>query len=612
MKKPSDADKQWNDLHNKIIGLGEKSIRKSYYPELQKNLRELERQVRESEQREEELQLNFNNRIIVNEILKLSLRDIPLDKLFELALEKTLTLDWMIEGACASIFLLDDTTGTLILRASKGYEAFNIKPCKRVLVGECLCGLAAETGTSQFACDLDARHTIITEETVPHGHYCLPILLEEKTVGILSLYLPAGRTHNKNEEAFLSSITSTLAGIIRREQINQEKIQLEKLLLHSQKIEALGTLSGGIAHDFNNLLAPILGYSEILLRDVEPSSRVEARIREIVKAATRAKDLVKQILVMSHQDILPNQLVPLDLDRVIAEMLPLVRAAIPATIDIRFTSNQSNCQVLADETQIQQILLNLCTNAYHAMPEKTGAIKISLRQTRLNENDLKIRSLELSVGDYLVLEISDNGNGMGPETLNRIFDPYFTTKKQGEGTGLGLSIVNGLVKSYGGMVSVYSELGHGSSFNIYLPCTDQIASTEDEKICEKSRGDEHVLVVDDESQVGKMTCETLELLGYRTTLFSTGSDAILAFRKEPDLFDLLITDMTMPKMTGVDLMNVMRTIRPAFPAILCTGFSELINKEKAIAGGFQDYLMKPILLDDLAQAVRAVLDKESH
>jgi nitrogen-specific signal transduction histidine kinase/CheY-like chemotaxis protein len=409
----------------------------------------------------------------------------------------------------------------------------------------------------------------------------------------------------------LSSITSTLAGIIQRQQINQEKHQLEKLLLQSQKIEALGTLSGGIAHDFNNLLAPILGYSEMALRDTEPNSRAEARIKEIVKAATRAKDLVKQILVMSHQNALPNQLIPLNLDRVIEEMLPLVRAAIPSTVDIRVKNKQPGCQVLADETQIQQILLNLCINAYHAMPENAGVITISLRQTRLNRNDLKIRSLGLLVGAYLVLEVSDNGCGMGPETLNRIFDPYFTTKKQGEGTGLGLSIVNGLVKSYGGMISVYSELERGSSFHIYLPCTDQAVFNANEQSREMPGGNEAILVVDDEPQVGKMTSETLELLGYRTTHCLTGSEAIQAFRQEPERFDLLITDMTMPKMTGVDLMTAMRKIRPNLPTILCTGFSELIDKEKAFTCGFQGYLMKPIMMSDLARAVRDALDTET-
>ena len=609
MKKPSDPDQEWQELHNKIIGLGEKSIRKSYYPDLQKNLLEQRRRVEESEQRAEELQLNFRNRLVLNELLKLSLQDIPLDRLFEQTLEKILTLDWMISEASAAIFLLDDASDTLVLRASRGYEICSTKPCQAVPVGDCLCGLAAATGVAQFASEIDERHTFNTEGAVPHGHYCMPILLEGKTFGVLSLYLEAGHTHDEREEAFLTSVTSTLAGIIQRHRINQEKNQFEKMLLQSQKIEALGTLSGGIAHDFNNLLAPILGYSELALRDIEPDSRAARRIKEIVKAATRAKDLVKQILVLSHQGVLPNELVPLQLTQVVAEMIPLIRAAIPSTVDIRVDNKHLGCRVLCDETQIQQILLNLCTNAYHAMPETGGVIAIGLKQMQLNENDLKMRALELAVGDYLVLEVSDNGCGMKLETRDRIFDPYFTTKKQGEGTGLGLAIVNGLVKKFGGMVSVYSEPGQGSSFRIYLPCTAQDASAAEEETLEMPTGNEHILVVDDEPQVVTMTSETLQMLGYSTSHFTTCAAAIKAFRAEPEGFDLVITDMTMPKMTGLDLILNLREVRPDIPTILCTGFSALINKEKAFASGFQGYLMKPILMSELARTVRDVLDR---
>lgn len=608
MKKPFEADRQREELQDGIIGLGEKSIRKNYYPELQQKLRELELEVAEGERREQELQRNYKSRIIINDLLKLSLEDIPLDVLFKQSLEKILTLDWMARGTSAAIFLLDDASGVLIKRAGKGNASCREESCREVPLGECLCGLAAATGKVQFASEIDARHSGNPAEKHPHGHYCVPILLGDKCVGVLSLYLPHGCAYDQHQESFLTSIATTLAGIIQRHRISEEKEQFEKMLLQSQKIEALGTLSGGIAHDFNNLLAPMLGYAELALKDVEPGSRTESRIREVVKAATRAKDLVKQILALSHQNIIPDELLPLQLDQVIEDVIPLVRAAIPTTIDIRLHISHSGYRALVDATHIHQIILNLCTNAYHAMRDSGGVIVIGLRQTRLDEDDLKIRSLMLAAGDYLVLEVSDSGCGMEPETMDRIFDPYFTTKKLGEGTGLGLAVVNGIVNGYGGMVSVYSEPGRGTSFHVYLPCVEAGVASEKSQQVELPVGHERVLVVDDEPQVGRMTCETLKMLGYRTTLFSACSAAIQAFRSEPQSFDLVVTDMTMPKMTGLELGQRLRDIRRDIPMILCTGFSELINEQKARANGFQHYLMKPILLRDLAHAVREVLD----
>jgi len=610
MKKPSEAEGRQEELLNRIIGLGEKSIRKSYYPELQQKLRELEQEVAERERRELQLQRNFKSRTIINDLLKLSLEEIPLDALFEKALEKIITFDWLDSGTSAAIFLLDELTGLLVKRASIGFKRCTEQPCQEVSVGECLCGLAASTGAVQFASRVDERHTIRSTVMAPHGHYCVPIQLGEKTVGVLSLYLPDGHVHDQGEEGFLTSIATSLAGIIQRERINEDKKQFERLLLQSQKIEALGTLSGGIAHDFNNLLAPMLGYAELALKDLEPGSRAEKRIGEVIKAATRAKDLVRQILSLSHQGILSSERTPLRLDQVVDDVFPLIRASIPATIDIRLNISRGGCRVLADTTQINQILLNLCTNAYHALRDSGGAITINLRQARLDENDLKIRSLKLAMGDYQVLEVNDNGCGMAQETLDRIFDPYFTTKKQGEGTGLGLAVVNGIVSSYGGMISVYSEPGQGTSFHIYLPCTEAEIIEAKSQTSVLPVGTERILLVDDEQQVGLVACETLETLGYETILFNTCAAAIQAFGEEPEAFDLVITDMTMPKMTGLELANCLRAIRPDLPMILCTGFSEQINEQKAHASGFQRYLLKPILIRDLAHAVRDVLDAD--
>ena len=608
MKKPSEADQQREELHRKIIGLGEKSIRKSYYPELQQKLRELEQEIAERKQHEIRLRHDFNSRIIISDLLKLSLEDMPLETIFSQVLEKILRFDWLNPGTAGAIFLLDEATGRLARKASSGFDGCAGEPCQEIRSGECLCGLAMKTGEAQFAGTIDERHTVTSEEMQPHGHYCLPILLGGKTVGVLNLYLPEGHHHDAREEGYFTSIANTLAGIIQRHRIKQDNQQFERLLLQTQKIEALGTLSGGIAHDFNNLLAPMLGYGELALKDVDPDSRAAKRIREVIKAATRAKDLVKQILTLSHQGLLPETLSPVQLDRVIAEVLPLVRAAIPSTIEIRVDIQPVNRQVLGDVTQIHQILLNLCTNAYHAMQDIGGIIAIALTRVCLRNDDIKVRAQNLPAGEYLVLEVSDNGCGMDRKTLERIFDPYFTTKKKGDGTGLGLAVVNGIVKRFAGMISVYSEPGQGTTFRIFLPC-GELGMTEDKPVShELPLGHERIMVVDDEAVVGEVACETLESLGYRTALFVTCEDALQAFRKGPQEFDLVITDMTMPQLTGFELGSSLRDLRPDIPLILCTGFSDLINEQKALDGGFQRYLMKPIMMGELARAVREVLD----
>lgn len=610
MKKPSDGDPQWDHLHEKIIGLGEKSIRKSYYPELQRKIRELEQEVAERGRREEELKRNYENRAILNQLLKLSLEDLTLDSLCLTTVEKLYSLSWLTEDAAVTLFLVDGESKSLVRKASIGLESCQEGPCDEVPFGKCLCGIAVATGVVQFASHTDERHSFTSPQMSPHGHYCIPIMFAEKPLGVISLYLPDGHPHDQREEDFFISVANTLAGIIQRHIIVGEKNHYESMLGQAQKIEALGTLSGGIAHDFNNLLAPMLGYAELALRELDTDSRAARRIREVIRAATRAKDLVRQILTLSHKvDFHLDELQPVNLQPVVSEVLSLVRASIPSTIEIVPSLDSSGCNLLVDPSHIHQVVLNLCTNAYHAMREGGGRINISLRKIHLNEEDLRSMPLLLTAGEYMLIIVTDTGHGMDQETVQKIFDPYFTTKKQGEGTGLGLSVVNGIVKSYGGHISVHSELGYGSTFNVYLPCCeDQDQCTIPRSETELPTGTEHILVVDDEPQVGQMTCDSLELLGYRTSLFQNGGEALDRFAQDPQRFDLVLTDMTMPKLTGLDLLKKLRRLRENIPIILCTGFSELINEKKAQDQGFQKFLMKPVLLRELSSAVREVLD----
>jgi len=386
-----------------------------------------------------------------------------------------------------------------------------------------------------------------------------------------------------------------------------EHKMLEAQLRQAQKMEAIGTLAGGIAHDFNNILVPILGYAELALDRISPTDAVAADLKEINQAAYRAKDLVKQILAFSRQA--ENERWPLELHLVIKEALKLLRASLPTTIEIRQKVATDCGAILGDPIQIHQLIMNLCTNAYHAMRDTGGVLGVSLVKLDIEESDRKVASLDLEPGPYVQLEVSDTGHGMDGRTLERIFEPYFTTKPKGEGTGMGLSVVHGIIKSYQGHIAVYSEPGVGTTFHIYLPrIQDKAAKSLSEATEPLPDGNERILIVDDEKTITSMLQMMLERRGYQLTTVNESPAALALFEKDPSAFDLLITDMTMPIFTGFDLARKVLAIRPEMPIILITGFSELINKEKANAAGIREFLMKPATSRDLAECVRRVLD----
>ncbi len=387
------------------------------------------------------------------------------------------------------------------------------------------------------------------------------------------------------------------------------KIEMEARLRQSQKMEAIGTLAGGIAHDFNNILAPILGYTELALTRLSPHDPLAVDLHQVIKAALRAKDLVQQILAFSRQS--PKERKPLQPHLVVKEALKLLRASLPSTIEIREEISPECGAILADPTQVHQIIMNLCTNAYQAMREKGGVLGVSLMKVTIGEENGKVISAELAPGEYVLLEVSDTGRGMDRATLARIFEPYFTTKPTGEGTGLGLSVVHGIVKSHQGQITVYSEPGRGTNFHVYLPRVAEattavlpIGAVSQETI---PTGTERLLVVDDEAMITSMLRVILQNLGYQVTISDSSLEALALVEHDPTAFDLLITDMTMPGLTGFELAQKILAIRPDLPIILCTGFSELINKEQAQAMGIRAYLMKPVSVRELAQAVRKAL-----
>jgi nitrogen-specific signal transduction histidine kinase len=370
-------------------------------------------------------------------------------------------------------------------------------------------------------------------------------------------------------------------------------------------MEAIGTLAGGIAHDFNNILGAIIGYTEMALYEAPASSKNRNNMEEVLKAGHRAKDLVQQILAFSRQSEQERQ--PVLIHLIIKEALKLLRASLPSTIEIRQNIRTDLGAVLADPTQIHQVMMNLCTNAHHAMSEKGGMLGVTLSDVELDVKEV-VAYPDLKPGSYLKLTVSDTGQGMDPNVIERIFDPYFTTKEKGVGTGLGLAVVHGIVKSHGGMITVQSEKGKGSAFQVFFPVVKTQVKPEAKTMESLHTGNERILFVDDEQALVDLGKKMLESLGYRAECRMSSIEALESFRSQPDKFDLVITDMTMPNMTGERLAKEMMGIRPDIPIILCTGYSERITREEAMELGIKEFVLKPFKINDFANTIRKVLD----
>jgi signal transduction histidine kinase/ActR/RegA family two-component response regulator len=385
-----------------------------------------------------------------------------------------------------------------------------------------------------------------------------------------------------------------------------EQKKLEAQIRRADKIQAIGTLAGGIAHDFNNILSAIMGYTDMALSEHELNDDLRRYLEQVFKAGKRARDLVRQILTFSRQsDEIPH---PMRVSPIIKEVLKLLRASLPSTINIHQNIQPEPDIVLADPTHIHQILINLCTNAAYAMREKKGDLKVDLAPVEIITGDV-LTSQDLFPGMYLKLTVSDTGCGIDPSVIDRIFDPFFTTKKPGEGTGMGLSVVHGILKSYGGTITVESEVGKGTDFHIYIPLLADRASKKDEQEAKDfPGGKESILFVDDEEVIVQIGKVMLTGLGYEFVGTTDSLEALKLFQARPERFDLVITDMTMPNMTGVELARELMCIRPNMPIILCTGFSEAITAESAKAIGLKDFILKPIIRSQIASAIRHALE----
>jgi len=381
----------------------------------------------------------------------------------------------------------------------------------------------------------------------------------------------------------------------------------EAKLQQAQKMEAIGVLAGGIAHDFNNILFPIIGYTEMLSYEISQESPLRSMLDEIYAASMRAKDMVRQILTFSRQE--QSELKLMKMQHIVKEALKLIRSTIPATIDIKSNIRKECGLINADPTQIHQIVMNLVTNAYHAMEETGGTMTISLKEVQLNEQE-DIGGQDIKKGIYACLTVSDTGKGIPADIMEKIFDPFFTTKKQGKGTGLGLSSVHGIVNNAGGTIRVYSEIGKGTEFNIYLPVVESYLKKNDAIQAKRAihGGTERILLVDDEAALIALEKGMLERLGYQVTSRISSTEALEVFSSNPDKFDMVITDMAMPSMSGDKLALELIKIRPDIPILLCTGFSTIMSEEQALSMGIKGFLMKPVTTSDIDKKIRAILD----
>ncbi len=407
------------------------------------------------------------------------------------------------------------------------------------------------------------------------------------------------------ENGAIAGAVVTFRDITERRQIEAAKARFEQQLYQAQKMESIGTLAGGIVHDFNNILTAILGFTQLAALDINNATRVENALEKVQSAGHRARDLVQQILTFSRQT--EQKSCPVHVMRILKDALNLIRATIPTTIDIQ-TNFQSDSVVKADPTQLHQVFMNLFTNAAHAMRDKGGILKVCLYDVHFNGT---LPHPDLSSGHYVQISVSDTGGGIPSENLQRIFNPFFTTKPVGEGTGLGLSVVHGIVKNYHGAINVYSETGKGTVFNVYLPCINEKTVIASDSRSLVLKGDETILLVDDETVIVELVQDYLEHLGYRVIARNNSMEALEEFAAHPDMFDLVITDKTMPHLTGSELAGQLIKIRPDIPVILCTGFSDTAIVEEARTIGIREIFLKPLIMADLSVSIRNILDSQS-
>lgn len=539
------------DVREKFLSLGLESTRKSYYPQLQKQL-EL------STNNEKRLQLLIDNMPAQICYINSHEQYVLVNKAFEKALHKDRC---QIIGRC-----IRDVVGHVHYRKLKPYieDALSGRPGRFEL------SLADEKGVTRwFGIDYVPE---VDQSGEINGFYVLAVDLTEK------------------------------------KEAEEERIKLKDRLRQAQKMEAIGTLAGGIAHDFNNILSGLFGYSQLIDSHINEPELIREYNSKIIENAQRAASLIRQILSFSRQTQYQKQ--PLCLAAVVENSVEFLRSTIPSTIEIT-SSLKSKATISADETQIHQVILNLCTNAYQAMEPGGGTLTIALEETQLEQNSQGVKTI-LPPGRYLILDIGDTGAGIKENDKHRIFDPYFTTKKKGKGTGLGLAIVNGIIKKHNGHIDFETEKGSGTTFHIYFPIIEKTIVTRKRNTEEKNEAQiastHKIMVVDDEPLILDTFSQILSRKGFEVSCFADGQSALETFKNDTKGFDLIITDMTMPRMTGDKLSREILKLRGDIPIIVCTGYHEKFTASEAEKAGVKKYIQKPVSVPDLLKEIKDLVN----
>ena len=519
-----------------------------------------------------------------------SIRDITLNKQSEEKLRKNVAWFKALFNATSDSVILVNANGMILdLNEQAGYRRnINIETMRGQSLFDFLSSEAASRRHRAIDQILHERRLVQYDETRSDRHYRIrlfPVM---------------------DDQGKVIQVASFSRDITESRLVEEEKKKLQAQLTQAQKMEAIGTLAGGIAHDFNNILGAILGYAEIA-RDAGPSKPIVIKgLDKVIEAGGRAAALVKQILTFSRQS--DNERVHLDPAFIIKEAIKLLRSSLPSTIAIKSQKVTATRPILANPIQVHQILMNLCTNSFHAMEQTGGTVEVVLRDCAITLEELPNQP-EIQPGNFVELTISDSGSGIDPEIRKRIFDPYFTTKELGKGTGLGLSIVHGIVASYGGFITCESEQGVGTSFHVFFPALKQEILPEIKPVEKVPLGNERILLVDDEEILAELGKTMLERLGYQVTVQTSSLEALAIFQNQPDRFEAIITDQTMPNLTGSDLARKILQIRPGLPIILCTGYSSLISEEKATSLGIKGFVLKPVTIRTISRLLRDVLDE---
>ncbi len=557
---------------------------------------------------EEDIKKSLQHQLVLDSLLHISLENTSLNELLQHSLDKILSIPWLNIMSKGSIFLTKEGTDSLEVKAHIGLTDEILEKCSTIQFGECLCGMAAATGKIKFTGSVTPEHSIIYNGMLPHGHYNIPILTNNKVIGIINLYVKEGHNYSAQEVAFLESVSKTLASMIKRKKMEEEKEKLWDQLLQSQKLESVGRLAGGMAHDFNNILTGIIGYGELAYSDLPEDHPVRKNLKVIIDSGVKAAKLVKQILAFSRKQILEMQ--KNDLNSIIDSMSKMLVRVIGEDVKLQTSFKAPAKAVLVDATQIEQVLLNLAVNARYAMPNG-GWLTIETNSVNVGDEFAQHHD-GAKTGEHIVITVTDTGSGMSNEIREKVFEPCFTTKEKGRGTGLGLSTAFGIIKQHNGIITVDSQLGEGTTFRIYIPVIDgsiiKKEKSEKKKQAIKVKGNETVLVVDDNTTTRSMIVETLKKHGYKLLEAVNGEEGLSISDQFDGNIDVMITDVIMTGINGWELYREMIKRRPAIKTIFTSGYIDNPIVKNSILENKHQFMRKPLhtksLLDELQKALK--------